>query len=74
MTKSQTLPGPAKPARRGFMLGAAVAGAAGAAAVVLKTDPAPVEASAPEAAPPPERGGGYRLSDHVKHYYKTTLV
>jgi hypothetical protein len=74
MSKSQTLPGPARPARRGFMLGAAVAGAAGAAAVVLKSDPAPVEAALPEAPQPPERGGGYRLSDHVKHYYKTTLV
>ena len=74
MTKSQTLPGPAKPARRGFMLGAAIAGAAGAAVVALKPDPQAAEASAPEAAPPPERGGGYRLSDHVKHYYKTTLV
>jgi len=22
----------------------------------------------------PERGGGYELSEHVKRYYKTTLV
>ena len=74
MSKSQTEPGPAKPARRGFMLGAAVAGAAGAAAVALKTAPVTVEAAAPEAPKPPERGGGYRLSEHVKHYYKTTLI
>lgn len=74
MSKSQTEPGPAKPARRGFMLGAAVVGAAGAAAVVLKADPTAVETAAPEAPPPPERGGGYRLSEHVKHYYKTTLI
>ncbi len=74
MSKSQTAPGPAKPARRGFMLGAAAAGAAGAAAVALKTDPLPAEAAAPEAPPAPERGGGYRLSEHVKHYYKTTLI
>ena len=24
--------------------------------------------------PPPERGGGYHLSEHVKRYYKTTMV
>ena len=69
MYESQT-----KPSRRGFMLGAAAASAATAAVVTLPTqsaDPAP----ATEAAPPkPERGGGYRLSEHVKQYYKTTLV
>jgi hypothetical protein len=63
-----------KPSRRGFMLGAAVAGAATAAVVTLpvQTDSAePVTESEP---PKPERGGGYRLSEHVKQYYKTTLV
>jgi hypothetical protein len=24
--------------------------------------------------PAPENGGGYSLSEHVKRYYKTTLV
>ena len=24
--------------------------------------------------PPPERGGGYHLSEHVKRYYKTAMV
>jgi hypothetical protein len=63
-----------KPSRRGFMLGAAVAGAATAAVVTL---PAVTDSETPvtEKEPPkPERGGGYRLSDHVKQYYKTTLV
>lgn len=63
-----------KPSRRGFMMGAAVAGVATAAVVTLpvQTDSEdPVTKTEP---PKPERGGGYRLSDHVKHYYKTTLV
>jgi hypothetical protein len=64
----------AKPSRRGFMLGAAVAGAATAAVVTLPKSPAP-EATATEVEPPkPEKGGGYRVSEHVKRYYKTTLV
>ena len=68
MSDSQT-----KPSRRGFMLGAAVASAATAAVVTLPRQPA--DAPLTEAAPAkPEKGGGYRLSDHVKKYYKTTLV
>lgn len=64
----------AKPSRRGFMLGAAVASAATAAVVTLPKTPTP-ESPAAEAEPPkPERGGGYRVSEHVKRYYKTTLV
>ncbi|MET0542566.1 MAG: twin-arginine translocation signal domain-containing protein [Variovorax sp.] len=69
MSESQT-----RPSRRGFMLGAAAAGAATAAVVTLPTqpaDPAPVTEAEP---PKPEKGGGYRLSEHVKQYYKTTLV
>ena len=64
-----------KPSRRGFLWGAAAAGAATAAVVSLPRDPAPAQATAPEAQPePPANGGGYRLSEHVKRYYKTTLV
>lgn len=63
----------AKPSRRGFMLGAAVAGAATAAVATLpRTAPeAPVAEKAP---PAPENGGGYRVTEHVTRYYKTTLV
>ena len=64
----------AKPSRRGFMLGAAAV-SAGAAAVAtlpqLQPEDQPPVAEAP---PKPEKGGGYRLSEHVKQYYKTTLV
>ena len=62
-----------KPSRRGFILGAAVAGAATAAVVALPKQEAS-EPSAAEAPPKPERGGGYRVTDHVKRYYKTTLI
>lgn len=69
MSESQT-----KPSRRGFMLGAAVAGAATAAAVTLPKMAEP-EASAAEQNPPaPEKGGGYRVTEHVKRYYQTTLI
>jgi hypothetical protein len=69
MSESQS-----KPSRRGFIMGAAVAGAATAAVVALpKTEPeqAPVAETNP---PAPKNGGGYRLSEHVKRYYQTTLV
>lgn len=69
MSESQT-----KPSRRGFMLGAAAAGAATAAVVALPTQPAGQPPAAGTEPPKPERGGGYRLSEHVKQYYKTTLV
>ena len=61
-----------KASRRGFFLSASVAGATLASATWLKTQaPAPVT-GLPN--PAPEKGGGYTLSDHVKQYYKTTLV
>ena len=70
MSESQTRPS----RRRGFMLGAAAAGAA-AAAVVTLPGTGIVDPLASEKAPPaPENGGGYRLTDHVKRYYKTTLI
>jgi hypothetical protein len=63
-----------KPSRRGFVLGAAVAGAATAAVATLPRS-APPELPVAEKSPPaPENGGGYRLSEHVKRYYKTTQV
>ena len=62
------------PGRRGFLLGAGAAGAAGAAVIATKGS---VVASAP-AAPKPEKhakgGGGYHVTDHVRHYYKTTMI
>jgi hypothetical protein len=61
------------PGRRGFLLGAGAAGAAGAAVIATKgTLPA-----APEAPKPQKHakgGGGYHVTDHVRHYYKTTTI
>ncbi len=62
-----------KPSRRGFFFGAAVTGAAAAAVVVLPGTPL-TEAAVEAPKPAPEKGGGYSLSEHVKHYYRTTRI
>ena len=64
----------AKPRRRGFMLGAAVAGAAAAAVATLPKTPVTETPVAEPTPPAPANGGGYHVSEHVKRYYKTTLV
>ncbi|OYU41801.1 MAG: formate dehydrogenase [Burkholderiales bacterium PBB4] len=59
--------------RRRLFAAASTLGAVAAAVSVLPSvdgDPVP----APEALPAPKRGGGYVLSEHIKRYYKTTLV
>ncbi len=62
-----------KPSRRGFFFGAAATGAAVAMAVALPGMQVP-EAVRQEPKPAPEKGGGYTLSDHVKHYYQTARI
>jgi hypothetical protein len=59
--------------RRTLFAGAATAGAVAATTSLL---PAAVkqDISAPALKTPPANGGGYQLTDHVKRYYKTTLV
>ena len=63
-----------KLARRGFLAGAGViAAAAGAAAL---TRPA-TEAALSAAPATPESSGdatGYQVSEHIRKYYKTTLI
>lgn len=62
-----------KPSRRGFFFGAAATGAVAAVAVALPGAQVPdLTAQLPKAAP--EKGGGYSLSEHVKHYYRTTRI
>ena len=63
---------PVNVSRRGFFTGAASVGAVAVGAVVVPAvrTPQPVA----EAKKMPTRGGGYSLSEHVKRYYKTTLV
>ena len=63
-----------KPSRRGFMLGAAVAGAATAAVVTLPKTETPENSATKESPPAPANGGGYHVTEHIKRYYKTTLV
>lgn len=62
-----------KPSRRGFFFGAAATGAAVATLVALPGAPV-FDLPAESFKPPPEKGGGYSLSEHVKHYYKTTRL
>jgi hypothetical protein len=54
----------------------AAAGTVGAVAAAASLVPGAVHEPVvePEAKKPPERGGGYQLSEHVKRYYQTTLV
>jgi hypothetical protein len=64
---------PPRLSRRGFFIGAASVGAVAAGAVVMP-HVRPDETATAELKPAPERGGGYVVSEHVKRYYKTTLV
>jgi hypothetical protein len=60
--------------RRALFAGAGTAGALAAVAALLPSTPdAGVQADATPKAPP-ERGGGYALTDHVKQYYQTTRI
>lgn len=55
--------------RRGFLLSASLGGAGAVAASLAAKTPA---TAVPAPAAEPEAGGGYRVSDHVLHYYRTT--
>ena len=59
-----------KLSRRTVFAGAGTIGAAVAAGTFLP-GVQPV-AAPPEVRSPPERGGGYQLTEHVKRYYETT--
>ena len=59
--------------RRKMFATVSTVGAVAAAASLLPAVQSSV-ASVSEVKPPPARGGGYTLSEHVKRYYKTTLV
>ncbi len=62
-----------KLSRRTLFAGAGTAGAIAAAATLLPQVVQPTAAT-PHAQKPPAKGGGYRLSEHVKRYYQTTLI
>ena len=62
-----------KLSRRTLFAGAGTAGVlAAAAGLVPRQAPEGAEASPPPQAP--AQGGGYQLTEHVKRYYKSTLV
>jgi hypothetical protein len=67
-------PSAPKLSRRTLFAGVGTAGAvAAAASLVPVVRPAETATSAlPKV--PPERGGGYTLSEHVRQYYKTTRI
>lgn len=60
--------------RRTLFAGATTVGALAAVAALLPSSPAPEVQAQVEPKAPPERGGGYALTDHVKQYYQTTRV
>ncbi len=63
-----------KLSRRTIFTGAGTVGAVAAAATLIPSIQPKPETAAAAVRPPPARGGGYSLSEHVKRYYKTTLV
>ena len=65
---------PSKLSRRTLFAGAGTAGALAAAVSVLPAIKPVAEVQASKPRVKPEKGGGYALTDHVKHYYKTALV
>ncbi len=62
-----------QPSRRGLLFGTAAVGAVAATVAALPAVKA-TEAAASLPKPAPEKGGGYSVTDHVKHYYRTALV
>ena len=62
-----------KLSRRTLFAGAGTAGALAATASLLPGI-APQAAAPTELKPAPDNGGGYQLTEHVKRYYKSTLV
>ena len=59
--------------RRVLFAGAGTAGALAAVASVLPSSPTVAPAVATAKALPPQ-GGGYAVTEHVQHYYKTTRI
>lgn len=59
-----------KIARRSFFAGLGLAAAAGIAAKLTATPPVPTA----EPTPAEPQGDGYRLTEHVRKYYRTTTI
>lgn len=70
----QTPPSQEPSASRRRLFGSLGAVGAAAAASTLLPGCAPVEPAPVAAKPPPEKGGGYQLTQHVQRYYQTAKV
>jgi hypothetical protein len=64
---------PSRLSRRTLFAGAGTVGALAVAVSVLPSVKAPPEAAKLPRLKP-EKGGGYALSEHIKHYYQTARV
>lgn len=63
------------PTRRRFLMGAAVAAAAaGTAATASHLAQTPAASVVPQAEPADDGATGYRLTEHIRKYYKTTWI
>lgn len=63
-----------KLSRRTLFAGVGTAGAVVATASLLPGSMQQEREATAERKPAPEKGGGYQLTEHVKRYYKTTLI
>ena len=65
-----------KLSRRTLFAGVGTVGAVAATATLLPhmVEQQPESLAQPQPQPAPDKGGGYQLSEHVKRYYKTTLI
>ena len=59
-----------KASRRNFLIAAGATGAAAVAAIGAKTVPQPAATSQKEGG----KRSGYQLTEHIRNYYRTTLV
>jgi hypothetical protein len=60
----------ARHSRRNFLIAAGATGAAAVAAIGTKTAPQPAGGEKKEGG----KRSGYQLTEHVRNYYRTTLV
>jgi hypothetical protein len=61
-------------ARRGVLAGAGTAGALATAAALLPKTAQPEAESTPATSPASDTAAGYRLTEHVKQYYRTAKI
>ncbi|AOS80423.1 formate dehydrogenase [Hydrogenophaga sp. PBC] len=73
-SRSGPAEGRSRLSRRTLFAGAGTVGAVAAVASVMPGASGAPEPAAAEPKPAPERGGGYTLSEHVQHYYRTTRI